>query len=134
MTFRPPIPSRKKLSAPEACSCLLRSCTRCYTKEEVDAHRKKLAEGVHERMKAMQKTEEDRRNKPPKCDEGVCVHCSGKVIGEYIREATRDAFSMPIGPASRGFFAWKFKGYHCESCGLMYKFVPKPKPEQSKTY
>lgn len=134
MTNRPPIPWRKKPGAPITCSCLLKSCTRCNTKEEVDAHWKKLAEGVNERMKAVQKSEEDRRNTPPKCDVGVCVHCSGKVTGEYIKEATRDAFSMPIGPASRSFYAWRFKGYHCESCGLMYKFVPKPKDEQGKTY
>lgn len=77
-----------------------------------------------ERMKKMREDEERKRNTPPDSKTGVCVHCGGLVKGEYAKEATADWRSIPIGPGSRNYYAWRFKGYHCTQCGLCYKFPP----------
>lgn len=65
-------------------------------------------------------------NEPPKTPVGTCVVCKGTVRADYDYEAMVDHSHIPIGPSGKDYYTWVFKGYHCEQCGLVYKFAPKP--------
>lgn len=67
--------------------------------------------------------EKDRYAKP-ECEEGKCVVCKGKVIEEYTQVADRDFMQIPLGPASRDCYHWRYDGCHCTKCGLKYEFIP----------
>ena len=82
-----------------------------------------------EMMETMRKSREERERKerePPHSPEGECVFCRGLVKGEWVhglRPGTDSRF-VPIGPGSRAYYGWQFKGYHCHGCGLVYRFPP----------
>lgn len=79
---------------------------------------------VNQTLKEKREAEERKRNSPPESKTGTCKVCSGTVRGSYVQERTADWRSIPIGPASRDYYKWVFKGYHCEQCGLSYVFPP----------
>jgi hypothetical protein len=71
--------------------------------------------------------EEERRNEPPVSPTGKCGICKGLVTGEYEHGISPgvDHRFVPIGPGGNQYYSWQFKGYHCTSCGVCYKFPPK---------
>lgn len=79
-----------------------------------------------ERVKKAHEEEECKRNQPPASKTGTCVACRGLVKGEYVHGLRPgvDRRFVPIGPGSRDYYGWQFKGYHCTRCGLSYKFPP----------
>ena len=83
---------------------------------------KRLLEEGRKNVEAAEK----KRNEPPETPTGKCVFCGGLVKGEYKHELSAgvDSRFVPIGPGGRQYYGWQFKGYHCTSCGLSYKFPP----------
>lgn len=83
---------------------------------------------IIEETRERRKREEEEAKKPPKTPVGTCGVCKGAVKAEYVHglHPGYDHRSIPIGPGSKNYYGWNFKGYHCENCGLMYKFAPNP--------
>ena len=83
---------------------------------------KRLLEEGRQKAAAAKK----KREAPPESPTGKCVCCGGLVKGEYrhgLNPGTDSRF-VPMGPGGRQYYGWQFKGYHCTSCGLSYKFPP----------
>lgn len=84
------------------------------------------------REKAREREEAERRRRNPESKTSTCVHCSGRVIEDWVTERVGDLRHIPIGPGSERYYQRRFKGCHCESCGLMYKFLPKSRVEDDE--
>ena len=85
---------------------------------------KQIREEVREKLER----EEEESKKPPKTPVGTCVFCRGDVKAEHVHglAAGVDHRFVPIGPGGRQYYGWRFKGYSCAQCGLVYKFAPQP--------
>jgi hypothetical protein len=95
------------------------------TPEEWEKWQRDLVESM-KKHRTERAEAERKRNGPPETPSGACVFCNNEVKGEYahgLRPGTDSRF-VPIGPGSRQFYGWQFKGYHCHGCGLVYKFPP----------
>lgn len=95
------------------------------TDDELAVFRERMKQASIDREKEI-KEQERKRYAEPELPKGTCRFCSGDVIATHTRKATRDMMHIPIGPSSVNYYRWHFDGYHCVSCGLCYKFAPKP--------
>lgn len=93
----------------------LEDCLKVLQNMTPEEH-EKWAKDVQERLEQRKKEEELLKNTPPSTKTATCRCCGGRVIGEYVKW-----YSDRLGDKS---FSWEFKGYHCEGCGLIYKFLP----------
>src|SRR5262245_19228283 len=76
---------------------------------------KRWQQDLRERIKRQEEEERERRNRPPETKTGVCVVCGGTVEGQWehgLRPGV-DIRRVPMGPGSKGYFGWNFKGYGC---------------------
>ncbi len=90
------------------------------TPEKLREFQEKMIAGVKEREAERKKKAET----PPETKTGTCVICQGKVVGEYERAVSNRNYYTgrdQIHGVPRHVI-WHFKGYHCEKCGLCYKF------------
>ena len=84
----------------------------------------KMIEEAHERRLEAEKKRREELKKPPVSPTGTCVFCKGLVSAEfkdvmYAHEASHGLSSIRGRTPN-----WQFLGYHCEKCGLSYKFPP----------
>ena len=81
---------------------------------------------MDESLKEIQEREK-KEDEPPTYPTGKCVVCGDKVQAKVVRESNIDYDRIPLGPASKNYYHWEFKGYHCVGCGIKYETLPKQK-------
>lgn len=84
-----------------------------------------------ESLKKIQEREK-KKDEPPVYPTGKCVVCGGKVEAKVVRESNVDWDRIPLGPASKNYYHWAFKGYSCEGCGIKYETLPKALLQKKK--
>jgi hypothetical protein len=96
-----------------------------FLKDMTPEQKAKWQEEVRQRVKEVEEEEERKRNTPPSRPEGVCAVCGGVVRAHWHQGYSRPFHDIPIGPGSAQYVCWKFDGFSCDQCGLMYRFAPK---------
>jgi len=113
------VTSKKKSVLPDVL-LNLKEFSDSLTPEKLRELQEKVLAGVKER-EAVRKKE---RDAPPESKTGTCGVCQGRVVGEYEKAPSYEGMYMGRGPLHNvpRRIIWHFKGYHCEKCGLCYKF------------
>lgn len=62
---------------------------------------------------------------PPSVNEGICRVCHGVVTTKYRRDITRSSWEEPTYGSRNNSYHYAATGISCNTCGIMYAFVPK---------
>lgn len=87
---------------------------------------KKIMDDAAEAAEKAREEQKRKEREPPESKTGTCIVCKGTIKGNYVRglrPGTDERF-VPIGPGSKQYYTWNFKGYSCTKCGLKYEFIP----------
>ena len=88
------------------------------SKDEIEEMKAKRIE----RMKRLANGEPE----PPPDRQGICRVCGGIVRTKYVAESFRPSWEAPVYGGSKPNYNWVAKGTNCQSCGVMYSFIPSP--------